>query len=285
MTVFVIGAAGPLGQSVVRALRERDVEVAVLAGEPERVPAGPGVRVVPGDLGDPDTVRAGAEGCESLFLSSACRVECQNAAVGVAADVGARLVKMSPWPAAVREDSPAPGARHHWITEQYLAKRGLPYTILSPSYPMQELIRHYAPDVRGRGVLVDPAGGRGVGFVDEHDVAEVAARVLVEPGHEGRTYALTGPAAPTFGEIADMLGQLTSARVVAEELAGADLAAWLAREHRPWEAELASLFQLFREGAAEAVTDDVRSVIGQEPHPLADFLKAHLHQFLPDAGG
>ncbi|WHM35482.1 NAD(P)H-binding protein [Streptomyces sp. BPTC-684] len=285
MTVFVIGAAGGLGQLVVRALRERDVEVAVLARDPERVPAGPGVRVVAGDLSDPASVRAAAEGCASLFLSASCDVECQSAAVDVAADVGARLVKMSPWQAAVREDSPAPGARHHWITERYLAKRDLPYTILSPNYPMQELIRHYAPEVRRRGVLVDPAGGRGVSVVDEHDVAEAAARVLTEPGHEGRTYALTGPAAPTFAQLAELLAGLLSAPVSASELAGPELAAWLAREHRPWEAELDALFGQFREGAGEPVTEDVLRVTGHEPRQVADFLKAHLHHFLPDSGG
>lgn len=150
---------------------------------------------------------------------------------------------------------------------------------------MQELIRHYAPEVRRRGVLVDPAGGRGVSVVDEHDVAEVAARVLVEPGHEGRTYALTGPAAPTFAELAELLAGLMSVRVSASELAGPELAAWLAREHRPWEAELDALFGQFREGAGEAVTEDVHRVTGHEPRPVADFLKAHLHHFLPDSEG
>ncbi|WP_369374682.1 NAD(P)H-binding protein [Streptomyces sp. cg36] len=285
MSVLVIGAADGLGHLVVRALRERDVPVAVLAGDLAGSPAGPGVRVVPGDLADPDSVRAGARGCESVFLASACRIECHNTAADAAADAGARLVKLSPWPAAVREDSPAPGARHHWISDRHLARRGLPYTILSPNYPMQELVRHYAPDVRRRGVLVDPAGGRGVGLVDESDVAEMAARVLTEPGHEGRTYAPTGPAAPSFGELAALLAELTGAQVAAEEPTGPELARWLAREHRPWEAELGALFGQFRAGAGQSVTDDVRRVTGHEPRPVADFLKANLHHFLPDSGG
>jgi uncharacterized protein YbjT (DUF2867 family) len=51
-----------------------------------------------------------------------------------------------------------------------------------------------------------PAGRRSrTAHVDVRDVAVVAARALVEPGHENRAYIPTGPAALTYGECAAIL--------------------------------------------------------------------------------
>ena len=47
--------------------------------------------------------------------------------------------------------------------------------------------------------------GCGVSLVDVRDNAAVAAMVLSERGHEGKIYEITGPAALTFDEMADVI--------------------------------------------------------------------------------
>lgn len=44
-------------------------------------------------------------------------------------------------------------------------------------------------------------------FVDVEDVADVAAVLLTEPGHGGRTYELSGPRAMTWAEAVEQIAR------------------------------------------------------------------------------
>ncbi|MGW5771877.1 hypothetical protein ACWEVY_22380 [Streptomyces longwoodensis] len=68
------------------------------------------------------------------------------------------------------------------------------------------------------------------GVIDPRDVAEVAARALLDAGHGGRTYTLTGPEAISVPEqaavLADVLGRPVTARDLSPEDTRAHLAGW-----------------------------------------------------------
>jgi uncharacterized protein YbjT (DUF2867 family) len=295
MTVLVIGASGNIGRHVVRELVKRDVEVAAFIREPaDDIPSDsplsyPRVRRVQGDLSEPDSVCKAAVGCTAVFIlapHSPDQVALQNAAVDAAADAGAKVVTLSSWGPAVHQDSPVPGARRHWITQQYILKRQLPYTFLQPNYFMQALLNRYAAEVRQRGVLVSPAGNRGVSMVDARDVAEVAARTLIEPGHDGQTYVLSGPSAPTYHQIALTLTNLTGRKVISHDLSDDEFTRWMADEGRqPWEPDhAAAIFRLYNDGTGELVTDHVEQVIARPPRTIEEFLAEHRSRFLPATG-
>ena len=50
-------------------------------------------------------------------------------------------------------------------------------------------------------------------MIDARDVGEVAAKVLTEEGHEGKTYTLTGPAAISFYDVAGALSEVLGKKV------------------------------------------------------------------------
>jgi uncharacterized protein YbjT (DUF2867 family) len=292
MSVLVIGAAGNIGRLVVREVLDRGERVTALVRDTERtVPPGsvlaaPGVTRVIGDLTRPASIRRAMDGCSAVFLltpHSPDQVELQNVAVDAAADTGARLVKLSSWGPSVFEDTPVPGARRHWLTQQYALSRGVPSTFLCPNYFMHVLINRYAGDVRRRGVLVSPAGWRGISMVDARDVAEAAARVLTEDGHVGATYTLSGPTAPTYPKIADILSRLTGRTVRYHYQSDAEFNAWMATESRQdWEtAHAAGIFAFYRDGGGELVTDDVQRILGRAPRSIEDFLAERYADFLP----
>jgi uncharacterized protein YbjT (DUF2867 family) len=293
MSVLVVGAAGNIGRRVVAALLDLDVEVTALVRESEReAPAGltltgPQVRIAHGDLARPGTLRKAADGCSAVFVltpHSPHQVELQNAAVDAAAEAGAKVVKLSSWGPAVHGNSPVPGARRHWLTQQYIIRRQVPYTILCPNYFMHVLESRYSGDVRSRGVLPSPAGDRGISMVDARDVAEVAARVLTEDGHDGRTYTLTGPTAPTYSDIANLLTTLTGHTVTYHDLPDDEFATWMESQHRQeWETDhAAAIFRLYREGKGELITADIERVTGHPPRNLRDYLTEVRHCFMPD---
>jgi uncharacterized protein YbjT (DUF2867 family) len=294
MSVLVIGAAGNVGRLVVRAVLDRGTPVTALVRDTERtVPKGsvlaaPGVTRIIGDLTRPASIRRAMARCESVFLAtphSPDQVELQNAAVDAAAETGARLVKLSSWGPSVHEGSTVPGARRHWLTQQYAHARGVPATFLCPNYFMHVLTSRYAGEVRRRGVLVSPAGWRGISMVDARDVAEVAARVLTEDGHVGATYTLSGPTAPTYSKIADLLSQLTGRTVRYHFMSDAEFERWMAAEGRQeWEtAHAAGIFAFYRAGGGELITDDVRRITGHPPRSIEDFLAERYAEFTPAA--
>ena len=49
------------------------------------------------------------------------------------------------------------------------------------------------------GTIFAPTGDGKAPFVDVRDIAAVAATTLSEPGHEGKAYDVTGPAALASG--------------------------------------------------------------------------------------
>jgi len=110
---------------------------------------------------------------------------------------------------------------HHWRkmrVEECLFTAGLSYTILQPAAYMQNVLAGWETILR-RGVYCIPYSAETrLGMVDLADVAEVAARVLTEAGHEGAIYELAGPDVLTQAEVAACLQQVLGRPVRAETI-------------------------------------------------------------------
>jgi NAD(P)H dehydrogenase (quinone) len=117
------------------------------------------------------------------------------------------------------------------------------------------------------------------------DVADVAARVLVEDSHAGQTYDLTGPAAFTLAEAAEQLGTALG-RPIRYEAETLD-EAYRSRERYgapPWEvAGWVTTYAAIASGELAAVSGAVQDITGHPPVGLADYFGAGLHGF--PAGG
>src|SRR4030095_4130279 len=65
------------------------------------------------------------------------------------------------------------------------------------------------PLIVAKGVLMLPMEDARIASIDIGDIAEVAATVLTKPGHEGKTYPITGPEALNMAEVAERLSVVT----------------------------------------------------------------------------
>jgi uncharacterized protein YbjT (DUF2867 family) len=92
-------------------------------------------------------------------------------------------------------------------------------------------------------------------------------KALTEPGHAGKAYTLTGPAALTYDQVADELSEALRRPIRHVNLSPEDYKAGILAEGLP--EPLANLMvdleRYFREGRAGAVTEDIQSVTGQAP--------------------
>lgn len=154
--------------------------------------------------------------------------------------------------------------------EEAVRESGVEWTILRPNNFFQNFDEDLwlAPLRAGRLGL--PIGEMPEPFIDADDVAAVAATVLTEEGHAGRTYELSGPRALTFGEATRTIAEAAGRPIRYEELTPAAYRSELLAEGWPEAAAdgLGAMFSLHRAGCSAEVTDDVRRVLGREPADL-----------------
>jgi NAD(P)H dehydrogenase (quinone) len=107
--------------------------------------------------------------------------------------------------------------------EDVVRRSGLVWTILQPGA--------YVQNLSGDPIRIAYRSDAPFGFADLDDVAEVAARVLLEPGHDGATYELASLRA-TVAEVAAAAGATVEV-ITPEEWAETD-GAGLEPRQREW---------------------------------------------------
>ena len=108
------------------------------------------------------------------------------------------------------------------------------------------------------GVIRGPAGDGRLSAILRDDVAAAVAVVLTSAGHDGRSYDLTGPAAFSLSEAAELMSRATVKPIVFQNVRG-----WV------------SSYWAIRDGSLESASADVRSLTGREPVSLAEYVQAH----------
>ena len=287
MTVLVVGATGVVGPHLVNALAERKVATRVLARDTERarklLPEG--TEIVGGDPGSDHDLLSAAEGADSLLLLTShdhAMADLQLRIIRALRRTGIRIVKLSGTSSAINPDGPQT-CRQHWEVEHVLAASGQPHVVLRPNAFMQTLIDQIMlPSVRATGKIPNAIGDAGISFINARDIGACAAEALTDPRWDGQTLVLTGPRSVTFAEITAMVGERTGQPAQTLEITPADVRrTMLDKGMAPWEAEhFEEMYQLFRDGASEFVSDDVHRVLGRPPTSVQDHLAHHpdLHQ-------
>jgi len=167
-------------------------------------------------------------------------------------------------------DSVAPDG---WALRAERAVRGSgrSWTILRPSWFMQVFTdaRFFLDRITGAGELPFASGGASVAWIDARDIAAVAERALLDEGHAGRVYELSGPEALSLPRTAELLARATGRPVVHREIAIADAVAGT----EGFERDLSALTSgRVIAGSFAVVTDTVQRVTGRPARTLEAFL-------------
>src|SRR5918997_1802812 len=214
--ILVSGATGNNGTEILKRLATGDVQVRAMVRNLDRASgiALPHVEVVEGDFDRPETLLAALAGVERAFLltNSSERAQAQQIAfIDAARQSGvAHVVKLSQFDADV--NVPGRLQRYHAVVEAALQASGLAYTLLRPNLYMQGLL-NFRSTIATQNAFYAAAGDAKVSVVDVRDIAEVAVAALTQPGHEGKSYELTGPQALTHAEMAETLSEALGRQV------------------------------------------------------------------------
>lgn len=271
--ILITGASGTVGSEVVRALGGRGARVrAAYRTRPQNVPKG--AESVALDYARPDTLKPALTGVETLFLLSNT-VDVERKVVDEAKQAGVRrIVKLS----VIGADKEGfTFARWHRAIEKHIEASGIAWTFLRPNGFMQNVINYMGETIRSQSTIYSSAGQGAVSHIDARDIGAVGARVLTESGHEGKAYELTGPAALTYSQVAEILTGVLGRTIRYVPISHEQYRQGAIGAGTPpaYADALVELDRQYEEGRMAVVTPTVKQLQGSDPTSFAQFARAH----------
>lgn len=259
----VIGGTGKSGRRVADALATRSVAVRRLSRS-----TSPGF-----DWADSGTWRDALAGAAGVYIAYSPEIASPAAARDLRS-LGAELTALGIDRVVLLTGRGEQGAA---AAEAALRERVPTATVLRSSWFMQNFYEGYfAPQVAA-GWFGLPVPEAREPFVDAADLAEVAAVALLEDGHAGDTYEMTGPESISMHEVAAALSRpdrpvrfvAQTPSQYAETLVAAGVPAAEA-------AAIAELFAMLLDGHNSAVVNDIPRLLGRRARSFAEYLH-HAH--------
>lgn len=285
MLITVTGSTGTIGSELTRLLSEAEAPVRAILRDLSKLRPLPGVVWARADLADARLLEPALAGTRVLFLltgNAAGFGRIQIDVIRAAERLGVEhVVKLSALGASDR--SKAGLGREHWDAEQALIESSLGWTILRPHSFMQNWLDDLADEVRAEGAIHSPVGEGRVPFIDARDIAEVAARVLLDPeAHAGRKYTLTGGEAVGYERVAAAISRAIRKPIEYRPISMEEARARMeARGLAPSLIDgLLALAAYQRAGGpTERVSDDVERVLGRAPRTVEEFAEDYVEAF------
>lgn len=268
--ILITGASGLVGGEVASRLVGR---ATVRLGLRDAARGGDGAERVRFDFLDPSTFEAALLGVDRVFLLRPPRLARARHDFGPFVEAMQRAGVRQAVFLSVRGAERNPLLPHRQI-EKLLEASSLDWTHLRPNDFMQNFATVHRADIRDRGEIWAPAGQGRTSFVDVRDVAEAAVRVLTEPGHERRAYALTGTGAFSLDEVAAIMTEALDRRIVYRN---PGVVAFLRHIHAAghplaFGLVMTGVYTVARLGLAATTAPDLEALIGQAPRTLQSFV-------------
>jgi uncharacterized protein YbjT (DUF2867 family) len=263
--VLITGVRGKTGAPLAELLAARPgVDVLGGSSDPSAV-AIDGVRPTQFSWDEPSGWPAATEGVDAVYVVRPDREDAPEliAALLDGTPRDAKVVLLSEFDA----DSFEPG---HWAlqVERVVRDSGHAWTIVRPTWFSQVFTdpRYYRDALVEHGQLPFAGGGAAVAWIDARDIAAVVERTLLDDGHEGRVYELSGPEAITLPRTAEVLSDVLGRPVTYEEITIAEAVAPVPegfdRDEFTW------AFERIHTGVFSGVTDAVEQLTGRPPRSL-----------------
>ena len=276
--ILVVGATGNVGSGVLAALAGRGADVRGLAHSDDGAAAvgETGAEAAVGELTELSSLHGAFDGVDLAFVLTRGmenQVEMAGNAIEAAQRAGVgRIVRLSAFVPEPASDTIL--GRQHGEIEQLVKSSGVPYTILRPTFFMQNLMAA-VQTIASDGAMYWPFGDGRAGMIDVRDIVDVAVETLLSDGHEGRTYTLTGPASISMHDVA---GALTTAldkdvsyvnvpvEAAVESMVGMGFPQFMADT-------FGELFVSFAKNGADRATPDVEQVTGHPARSIDEFAR------------
>ena len=191
--ILVIGALGNVGAEVVKQVIARGGKVRAADIDENKIKErfGDSVEPVRFDFTDPTTYAATFSGVKKMFYMRPPHITNIERDMNPSMDAAKRagvvhVVFLSL--IGIEKAKYVP----HYKVETYLQQIELQTTFLRCSFFMQNLNTTHRKEIKERSEIFVPVGKARTSFIDARDIGRAAAVVLMESGHAGKNYDLTG---------------------------------------------------------------------------------------------
>ncbi len=219
--ILLTGAAGKTGASILRNLTQHGVAVRALVRnqlQADKVAGFKNTETIIGDLLDGSSLNKAVEGVDTIYTI------CPNMSpdeyqIGKSLMMIAQQHNVSRFVYHSVLHPQVESMPHHWQkmrVEETLFTSGLDFTILQPCAYMQNILTGWKTILEGQYVVPYNLKSR-ISIVDLEDIAKVASKVLIEPGHSNAIYELCGPENLSQYEVADQISGIIKQPVEAVE--------------------------------------------------------------------
>ncbi len=282
--ILIIGATGTVGREVVVQLLAAGARVRALTRDPGDAGLPSEVEVVWGDLTEAASLEPALDDVDDVFLVWTAPADAVPAAVDRIARHARRVVFLTsphqtPHPFF---QQPNPMAALHADIERAIQVSGLRWTFLRPGMFAANAVAWWAPQIRAGDVVRWPYGDAPTAPVDLRDVAAVAVRVLLDGGHDGAEYVLTGPESLTQREQVLAIGEVLGRPLRFEEMSPEDA-------RREWPVPAPVVDMLLNAWAAALglpafVTNAVEEITGRPARTFREWARDHARELGAGAG-
>ncbi|WP_339289937.1 SDR family oxidoreductase [Paenibacillus sp. FSL E2-0201] len=272
--ILVIGASGLVGSEVVKCLANSGAAYRVTSRRQ-------GTMDVYLDFENPETFHQALSGVQKLFfvrppeLADAKRYFKPLIEAAVANNVQ-HIVFLSLLGAEKNPIVP------HSKIEKLIIASKIPYTFLRPSFFMQNLYTQHGKELKEDREIFVPAGHGRTSFIDVRDIAEIAAKVLTQSGHENKGYSLTGSEALSYDEVARIISEETGVPVRYSNPSVRKFRARMKKSGIPstFITVMIGIYFTAKIGLAKKVTPDLEQLLGRKPLTVRQFVRDYRHKLI-----
>ena len=191
--ILVTGATGNTGRPLIDALLAGGARVRALTRDPAAAALPPQVEVSGGDYAMPGVFAAAARGADAVFVNiGAIRGSLGDLIVTVRDEGVSRIVMLSSTTVRDQDEQEYALGAQHKTAEDAIKASGIDWTILRCGGFATNTLA-WAGTIRADQMVRAPYGQAAMALIAEQDIAAAAVRPLLDPGHAGQTYYLTGP--------------------------------------------------------------------------------------------
>ncbi|SJZ86761.1 SDR family oxidoreductase [Sediminibacterium ginsengisoli] len=284
--ILITGATGHFGNAVIDFLLKKipAAEIAALVRDEQKA-AGlkeKGIAIRTGNYFDKTSLVKAFTGIDKLLLVSSNdfndRFGQHRNVIDAAVEAGVKYVaytgvSLKDVNTSVLKDA----MQSHTDTDEYLRNSGLTYTLLNNSLYADIIPMFTGVNIAQTGIAV-PAGNGKVPFATRSDMAEAAANVLTQPGHENKQYPIGNGIAYSFADIAATCATITGKPVNYTDLSHEAFLENLKNAGVP------DGLAAFTAGFALAIKNDefnlpddtLEKLLGRKPQSLEAYLRSRL---------
>jgi uncharacterized protein YbjT (DUF2867 family) len=282
MVHLITGPTGTVGSLVVEHLLAEGFHPAIFARDRAKAQQRFGNRVDLrlGDLANPDDLSAAFTNIDTVFLVNSgpdlASRDQMAAEVAIASRVK-RIVKLS---SADARFGIGTGAWHRH-GEAAIRNFGIHFVFVQPSGFMSNAL-HWAHTIKTRRIVRSPTGEGKIPFIHPADIAAFAAKILMTPNYDGQSFAITGPAALSYREMAAQISEVIKTDLTLENLMEEDVRQEMSGEGESppvVEAHL-SIYRAIRKGRLADVSPDFQAVMGRPPLTFRQWVEENIGAFL-----